>query len=267
MIECRNLTKKYPDHEKAKKTPGVRAVNGVSLTLEDGQSYALVGESGSGKSTLARLLCGAERPDSGEILLNGENIASLPVRAMRKKRRDVQLVLQDSAGALDPRIRIFDSIAEPMDCLMPQARDAKKVRETAALVGLSEEHLRRLPHELSGGQLKRVCIARALIVSPAFIVFDESTSGLDVTVRKQILDLLRSIRRDAKCAFLFITHDIDVALYMADHVFVMKNGSIVESVRNVSGYDAFEHEYSRLLVASLPGLARSQSIWSPNHER
>ena len=254
MLDCLNLTKNYPARKGGGKSYRVCALCGVSLSLEDDTSYALVGESGSGKSTLARLICGIERPSSGKVLLDGRNLSGLKAGAARKMRKDVQLVLQDSAGALDPRLRIFESIAEPLRCLMPEEKKnaERLVREVTELVGLSPGHLRRLPHELSGGQLKRVCIARALVVSPRLIVFDESTSGLDVTVRKQILDLLRRIKRETRCTFLFITHDIDVSLYMADHVFVMKDGLIVESVQNASGFGDFEHEYSRLLISSLP---------------
>ena len=253
MIECCGLTKSYTVRERNGKKLSVNAVDNVSFTIPPGTSCALVGESGSGKSTLARLICRIELPDSGDVLLDGQNLLKLTAEEMRRKRCDIQLVLQDSAGALNPSIRIADSIAEPMKCLLKldKAVVAERVKALSSRVGLSEEHLRRFPHELSGGQQKRVCIARALSVSPKLIVFDESTSGLDVTVRKQILDLLCNIQREEQCAYLFITHDIDVALYMADHVMVMKNGKIVENVKN-GGYEGFSHEYSKLLISSLP---------------
>ena len=252
MMTCCQLSKSYPAFDKGRKTIGV--VKDITFTLEVNQSYALVGESGSGKSTLARLLCGIEKPDSGQVLWNGLNLSALSAIEMRPLRKDIQLVLQDSVSTLDPRMRIEKTIAEPLECLFSEEKGTIKrmVMQMAERVGLSENQLHRFPHELSGGQLKRVSLARALIVSPKLIVFDESTSGLDVTIRKQILDLLLDIKQREECTFLFITHDLDVALYMANHVFVMKDGQIVERVQDVSGFDSFQHEYSRLLISSLP---------------
>lgn len=254
MFEVKNLSKRYFVRDKKGRRVCVNAVKQVSLSFCDHQSYALVGESGSGKSTLARMLMCMERPDSGEILLDGENLLSVSKGALRRKRAEFQMVLQNAQCALDPRLRVCDAIAEPLRCLTntgrPQAR--KRISEIADQVQLSSALLDRLPHELSGGQLKRVCIARALVVRPKFVVFDESVSGLDVTIRKQILDLILQLRKESLSTFLFITHDIDVALYIADHVAVMKDGCIAEQLKNAGAYSDFVHPYSRMLIEALP---------------
>lgn len=250
MFEVKNVYKRYRN----KNALFVDAVKGISLSLKRHTRYALVGESGSGKSTLARLLMGIEYPTSGEIWFDNVNMASLQPEVRRLKRAQFQMVLQNAHSALDPRLRIYDLIAEPIRCLMNMDRltERKKVLELADSVRLSSTHLERFPHELSGGQQKRVCIARAISVTPKFIIFDEAVSGLDVIVRKQILDLILALKNDGLNAFLFITHDIDVALYMADNILVMKDGLIVEHVENVTSYADFSHAYSRMLIESLP---------------
>lgn len=255
MIELKNISKRYVSKDKHGKKVQVDALRQVSLTLNNHTSYALVGESGSGKSTLARLLAGVERPTSGEVWFDGENVAAMSAKALRLKRTEIQMVLQNAQSSLDPRFKIYDSIAEPIRCLtrIDRSDEHKKVLEIAEKVQLPPALLERFPHELSGGQQKRACIARAMSVSPKFIVFDESVSGLDVTIRKQILDLILQLSKDGWLSmFLFITHDIDVALYMADNIFVMKDGSIIEQIENAASYTDFHHGYSKLLIESLP---------------
>ncbi len=253
MIEISNLSKRYVMRDKKGQKIYVDAVKQVSLTLDGHRSYALVGESGSGKSTLARMLVCIESPTSGEILLEGKNILAMKKQELRLKRAEFQMVLQNAQGALDPRLRVYDSISEPLRCLTNTGKrdERKKILNVADQVQLPSALLDRLPHELSGGQLKRVCIARALIVAPKFVVFDESVSGLDVTIRKQILDLILQLKEESLGTFLFITHDIDVALYISDHVVVMKDGCIVEQISNASSYSDFRHSYSRMLIESL----------------
>lgn len=254
MLEIRNLSKQYIARDRNGKKVKIDAVRQVSLSLDQQSSYALVGESGSGKSTLARMMMCIERPTGGEIWLNGKNVVSMRPKELRLKRIQFQMVLQNAQSALDPSRRVYDSIAEPLRCLArkDKACEKEKVSEWAEKVQLPVSLLNRFPHELSGGQQKRVCIARAMIVSPQFIVFDESVSGLDVTVRKQILDLILRLKEDSLDTFLFITHDIDVALYMADNILVMKDGEIIEQIKNAASYGDFKHVYSRMLIESLP---------------
>lgn len=254
MIEIRHLTRTYPARSSPKRKEPFVSVNDVSFSLLENTSYALVGESGSGKSTLAMMLAGILPPSSGEILLGGKNIWALSPKELRLMHGKVQLVLQNSQGALDPRRRIYESIAEPLRKLrhLTRQEEQRTVHDILHKVQLQDDILMRYPGELSGGQQSRVCIARAMALAPRLVIFDESVSGLDVTVQKKVLDLLLDLRREYQSTFLFITHDIDVALYMADHIFVMKEGKIVESITDGQGYDDFNHPYSRELIESLP---------------
>ena len=253
MIEVRHLTKTYSLRSSSKSKEPFVSVNDVSFSLLENTPYALVGESGSGKSTLAMMLAGILPPTDGEVLLDGNNIWTLSPKELRLMHRKVQLVLQNSQEALDPRRRIYDSIAEPLRKLRHLTRQEEQhtVHDILHKVQLQDDILMRFPSELSGGQQSRVCIARSMVLAPQLVIFDESVSGLDVTVQKKVLDLLLDLRQEYKSTFLFITHDIDVALYMSDHIFVMKEGKIVESIANAHGYDDFNHPYSRELINSL----------------
>lgn len=254
MIEVRHLTRAYPTCSSPDNKETFISVNDVSFSLLENTPYALVGESGSGKSTLAMMLAGILQPTAGEILLDEKNIWTLSPKELRLIHGEIQLVLQNSQGALDPRRRIYESIAEPLRKLrhLPRQEEQHAVHDILHKVQLQDDILMRFPCELSGGQQSRVCIARAMALAPRLVIFDESVSGLDVTVQKKVLDLLLDLRQEYRSTFLFITHDIDVALYMANHIFVMKEGKIVESIADAHGYDDFNHPYSRELIESLP---------------
>ena len=262
LVEAINLSKQYAVRDGHGRKTVLDALKQTDLSFRENSGYALVGESGSGKTTLARLLMGIEAPSGGEIWVGGENITDMRPRELRRKLAEFQMVMQNAQSSLDPRLTIYDSIAEPLRCLTrtDRAAERKKIFELAGRVQLSAAHLDRLPYELSGGQQKRVCIARAMSVSPKFIIFDEAVSGLDVTIRKQVLDLILQLFHEGRLdTFLFITHDIDVALYMAGNIFVMKDGLIVERVENAASYGDFTHAYSKLLIESLlPGLPQMQ---------
>lgn len=254
MIEVRQLTRTYSAKNMSNGEKTFASVNSVSFSLAENSAYALVGESGSGKSTLAMMLAGILPPSTGEILLDKKNIWALSPKEFRLMRREIQLVLQNSQGALDPRRRIYESIAEPIHKLrhLTHQEEQYKVHDILHKVQLQDDILMRFPNELSGGQQSRVCIARAMVLAPRLVIFDESVSGLDVTIQKKVLDLLLDLRQEYQSTFLFITHDIDVALYMANHILVMKEGRIVESLDDAHGYDNFRHPYSRELIESLP---------------
>lgn len=245
MLEAIGVEKRY--------RAGLWAVRPTSLRIAEGECCALVGESGSGKSTLSQLLMGLLPPTAGDVRFDGASIAGKSARRDRRIAAQLQMVLQDGKSALDPRYTVYDSIAEPIRNLLKlsQARECELVESLARRMELSERQLRCRAAELSGGQQKRVCIARAIAVCPRLIIFDEAVSGLDVIVRKHILDLLKALRREKPCAYLFVTHDMDVALYMADTIHVMKDGEIVESVRCKDHQAAFAHPYARLLASSM----------------
>ena len=253
MLEAKTLQKDfYIPGEKNRKTL-LHAVDGVDLALNDGKSYALVGESGSGKSTLSQMLMGLLPPTSGDVLLDGKSLFSFRGREKKRKFTRMQMVLQDGKSALDPRFTVYNSIAEPIRNLLgvSRRREREMIEELMSQMDLSPELLRRRANELSGGQQKRVCIARAISVSPQILIFDEAVSGLDVIVRKSILELLKKLQKERGYTYLFITHDIDVALYIADHIMVMKEGKIVENVLYTGDTGCFTHPYSRLLLSLL----------------
>ena len=252
MIEAKQVVKTY----RTKGTNGsatVNAVNGVDFIWEPGEFCVLVGESGSGKSTLSQLLMGLISPTSGELLLDGKSIAFSRKHNHKELCTEIQLVLQDGKSALDPRYSVYDCIAEPLRNLkrINRAEEKRRIQDLLKKMELPQELLTRKAHELSGGQQKRVCIARALAAQPQYIIFDEAVSGLDVLVRKSVLDLLEKLHREQNMAFLFITHDMDVALYLANRILVMKDGFIVEDVRYTGDTSCFHHPYSRLLLNSV----------------
>ena len=248
-MEIQNVSKQYRDPNKHV----FDAVSDVSLTLEEHRIYALVGESGCGKSTLSRLILGLEAPTSGLVLLDGAPVSRKGKAGRIQTAKAVQLVLQDGASSLDPHFTVYQAIAEPIRTVLqlPKEEERQRVFALIARMGLPEESAEQKTGELSGGQQKRVGIARALALSPRYIVFDESLSGLDVILRKKILKLLKRVQENERCSYLFITHEIDAALYLADEIHVMQNGKLVESCRWEGNLDAFQHPYTkRLLKAS-----------------
>jgi len=200
------------------------AVDGVSLRIEEGETVALVGESGSGKSTLGRLLLMLIRPDEGRVFFEGVDLTGLRGRELKKLRARMQLIPQNPEDAFDPRWRLYDSISEPLR--IHGLRDEERVFELVKAVGLKEEHLDRYPHELSGGELQRAAIARALVTNPKFVVCDEPTSMLDLSTQAAIVRLLMKLKRKMDLAMLFITHDVELAEVVGDRILVMRRGRI-----------------------------------------
>lgn len=248
-MEIQNVSKQYRDPNKHV----FDAISDVSLTLEEHRIHALVGESGCGKSTLSRLILGLEPTTSGQVLLDGVPISRKGKTGRIRTAKAIQLVLQDGASSLDPHFTVYQAIAEPIRNLlhMSKEKEQEKVYELLDRMELPQETAKKKTVELSGGQQKRVGIARALAISPRYIVFDESLSGLDVILRKKILKLLKRVQENERCSYLFITHEIDAALYLADEIHVMQNGKLVESCRWEGNLDAFQHPYTkRLLKAS-----------------
>jgi peptide/nickel transport system ATP-binding protein len=232
----------------------VPAVGGVSLEVRKGRSLALVGESGSGKSTLARCIVGLERPDRGAIVLEGIDIAGLSRTKLRPYRKSLQMIFQDPFASLNPRWRVADIIAQgPIIYGTPRKTALGQAAELLRLVGLDPKAAERYPHEFSGGQRQRIGIARALAVKPKLIIADEPVSALDVSVQKQILDLLDELRTAFDLSLLFITHDLRVAAHVCEEIAVMKDGIIVEQGATTDIFAGPQHEYTKMLLASVPG--------------
>ena len=255
LLVVREMDKTYVSHggfrTSARK---VQAVNKVSIELGRQSSLALVGESGSGKSTLARCIVGLEVPDGGEILLDGERISGLTREQLRPFRRHIQMVFQDPFASLNPRQRVGDIIAiGPMIQGVSRAQAMAEARELLELVGLKPEAVDRYPHEFSGGQRQRIGIARALAVKPKLIVADEPVSALDVSVQKQVLDLLNDLRKSFGLSMLFITHDLRVAATVCEEIAIMQRGEIVERGATAQIFADPQHAYTRSLLDAVPG--------------
>ncbi len=235
----------------------VRAVDGIDLEIPAGKTLALVGESGCGKSTVARSLLRLVEPRSGSAHFEGVDLFALPRRELRPYRRLMQIVFQDPMASLDPRMRIRDAIAEGMDAFGVgdgASERTDRVAEMLRRVQLDPDQMWRYPHEFSGGQRQRLCIARALAVEPRLVICDEATSALDVSIQAQILNLLRDLQEELGLTYLFITHDLGVVRYLADRVAVMYLGQIVEEGETERIFEAPSHPYTRGLLAAVPSV-------------
>ena len=225
-----------------------RVVDGVSLRLEAGRTLGLVGESGSGKSTLSRVVMGLLSPASGRVLIDGLSVHESRGAALKGIRRRVQMIFQDPAGSLNPRLRVRDIVAEPLIVHGLPLKD--RVGELLEECGMPASSMDRFPHEFSGGQRQRIAIARALALRPALVICDEPTSALDVSVQAQILNLLQDLQRSRGMAYLFITHDLGVVAHMADRIAVMRAGRIVEEGDALSVLTSPTDGYTKTLLGS-----------------
>ncbi|MBQ7024538.1 MAG: ABC transporter ATP-binding protein [Akkermansia sp.] len=232
----------------------VRAVDGVSLRVERGSILGLVGESGCGKSTLSRAIMQLQPLTSGSIELDGTNLSTLHPAEIRRRRLDFQMVFQDPYASLNPRFSIFSTLVEALSRRAPLPRHKREsaVAELMERVGLSPEHMYKYPHEFSGGQRQRIAIARAIAPRPALLLADEPVSALDVSIQSQILNLLTDLTRELGLTMIFISHDLSVVHYMADHIAVMRRGRIVEYGSADDVFRHPQHEYTRALLAAAP---------------
>lgn len=232
----------------------VRAVDGISFTIEQGQTLGLVGESGSGKTTIGRTIVRLYKPTEGQIIFDNQDLAQIEGEHLRQIRLRVQMVFQDPFASLNPRFTIGSLIAEPMHIYNIGSSNEirEKTAELLSVVGLRPEYINRYPHEFSGGQRQRIAVARALSINPEFIVLDEPVSALDVSVRAQVLNLLQRLQNQFNLTYLFVSHDLSVVRHVADRIAVMYLGRIVELADRDELYATPKHPYTQALLSSIP---------------
>lgn len=232
----------------------VKAVDDISLKIYEGETLGVVGESGCGKSTLGRTILRLVKRTDGKILFEGQDISNLSGEQMRQMRRKLQMVFQDPYASLNPRMTVLELIRSPLDAFGIGTMDERleKVRKVIRTVGISEEQLYRYPHEFSGAQRQRIVIARALILNPRFIVCDEPVSALDVSIRSQVLNLIKAIQKEYNLTYLFISHDLSVVRYISDRIAVMYLGQIVELAEKKDLYERPLHPYTQVLLSAIP---------------
>jgi oligopeptide transport system ATP-binding protein len=261
LVDIRSLKKYFASGDGlfSRDKSVVKAVDGVNLTIEQGETLGLVGESGCGKSTLGRSILRLIEPTSGEVYFDGKNLLAMSQRELRDMRRQMQIIFQDPYASLNPRMRVGDIVGEGLEIHKLARGKAKRDRvfELLHQVGLREDHYDRYPHEFSGGQRQRIGIARALAVNPKFIVCDEPVSSLDVSIQAQIINLLQELQDNMHLTYLFISHDLRVVEHISHRVAIMYLGKVVEIAKSDTIYQDAKHPYTRALLSAVPTTDKS----------
>ncbi|MFJ9248031.1 ABC transporter ATP-binding protein [Streptomyces sp. NPDC101776] len=258
ILQVRNLVKHFPLTQGIlfrKQIGAVKAVDGVSFDLYQGETLGIVGESGCGKSTVAKLLMNLEQVTAGEIFYKGQDITKLSGRAQKAVRRNIQMVFQDPYTSLNPRMTVGDIIGEPFDIhpeVAPKGDRRRKVQELLDVVGLNPEYINRYPHQFSGGQRQRIGIARGLALNPEIIICDEPVSALDVSVQAQVINLMERLQDEFNLSYIFIAHDLSIVRHISDRVGVMYLGKIAEIGSDEQIYDHPTHPYTQALLSAVP---------------
>ena len=256
ILEVKNVEKFFYGNKKLfqKDRPVVKAVNDVSFTINEGETFGIVGESGCGKSTLGRTILRLIPATEGQVMYNGEDILTYDKKKMWEMRRKLQIIFQDPYSSLNPRMTVYDLISAPLEVYKVGTKEERRemVEEILQEVGLDKQYLNRFPHEFSGGQRQRIGIARALILNPEFVVCDEAVSALDVSVRAQVLNLMRNMQQKKNLTYLFISHDLSVVRHISDRIAVMYLGSVVEVAEKAQLYSNPMHPYTKALLSAIP---------------
>ena len=256
LLETKDLSKYFTAKKGLfnRQPSQVKAVDHVSLTVNKGETLGLVGESGCGKSTLGRTILRLIPATDGQVLYNGEDILTYDKKKMWEMRRKLQIIFQDPYSSLNPRMTVYDLISAPLEVykIGTKAERREMVEEILQEVGLDKQYLNRFPHEFSGGQRQRIGIARALILNPEFVVCDEAVSALDVSVRAQVLNLMRNMQQKKNLTYLFISHDLSVVRHISDRIAVMYLGSVAEVAEKAQLYSTPMHPYTKALLSAIP---------------
>ena len=256
VLEVKNIKKWFPSKKSpfSKEKVYIKAVDGVSFTLNAGETLGVVGESGCGKSTMGRTVLRLLEPTEGQVFFEGKEYTALKDAELRKSRSELQIIFQDPYASLDPRMTIGDIIAEPLDIQLklPAKERMERVLKTMERVGLNTRYVNRYPHEFSGGQRQRIGIARAMVLNPKVVVCDEPVSALDVSIQAQVINLLKDLQEEMGMAYIFISHDLSVIKHISDRVAVMYLGHVVEIADKKDLYDHPMHPYTVALLSAIP---------------
>ncbi|ANX11653.1 hypothetical protein ABE41_006505 [Fictibacillus arsenicus] len=268
LLQVKNLKKYFPINKGlfSKTVGAVKAVDGISFSILEGETFGLVGESGCGKSTTGRMILRLIEPTDGQVIYKGKYIQDLPKDSMKKLRREIQIIFQDPYSSLDPRFTIADTIGEVLEIHNMYTRKERtdRILHLLEAVGLGPQHINRYPHEFSGGQRQRIGIARALALNPSLLVCDEPVSALDVSVQAQIINLMQDLQKELKLTYLFISHDLSVVHHICDRIAVMYMGKIVETADKKTLFENPSHPYTQALLSAIPvpnpGLATQRIV-------